>query len=82
MRTTITLEDDVAAALKRIGTKRKLPFKDLVNMLLREGIKSWSTPSGPKKTFVTKEVNLGKPRFANVENVGAVLAVGENESFR
>jgi hypothetical protein len=82
MRTTITLEDDVVAALKRLGTKRKLPFKDLVNTLLREGIKSMSTPGSAKKKFVTKEVNLGKPRFADVDNIGEVLAVAENESFR
>lgn len=82
MRTTITLEEDVAAALRRIGTKRKLPFKDLVNLLLREGIKSWSTSTSPKKQFVTKEVDLGKPRFSNVDNIGEVLAVAEKESFR
>lgn len=82
MRTTITLEDDVAAALKRLGSKRKLPFKDLVNLLLREGIKSVSAPSGARKEFVTKEVHLGKPRFTDVDNIGEVLAVAENESFR
>ena len=63
MRTTITLEDDVAAALKRIGKNRKLQFKDLVNLLLREGIKSLSTSRSPRKEFTTKVVDLGKPRF-------------------
>lgn len=82
MRTTITLEEDVAAALRRIGSKRKLPFKDLVNLLLREGIKSWSSSNSPKKQFVTKEVDLGSPRFSNVDNIGEVLAVAEKESFR
>jgi len=76
------LEDDVAAALRRIGTKRKLRFKDLVNLLLREGIRSWSSSNSPKKQFATKAVYLGKPRFSNVDNVAEVLAVAEKESFR
>ena len=82
MRTTITLEDDVAAALKRIGKNRKVPFKDLVNLLLREGIKSISTSRRPRTQFVTKVVDLGKPRFSDVDNIGEVLALAENDSFR
>ena len=39
MRTTITLEDDVAASLKRLGKTRRLKFKALFNLVLREGIK-------------------------------------------
>jgi len=39
MRTTITLENDVAASLKRLGKARHLKFKALVNLVLREGIK-------------------------------------------
>jgi hypothetical protein len=36
MRITINLEDDVAASLKRLGKVRRLEFKALVNLVLRE----------------------------------------------
>ena len=82
MRTTITLEDDVAASLKRLGKTRGLKFRALVNLVLREGIKSMSGPVIKRKTFQTRSVDLGSCRTANVDNVVEVLAVAESESFR
>jgi hypothetical protein len=40
MRITITLEDDVAASLKRLAKARRLKFNALINLVLREGIES------------------------------------------
>jgi predicted DNA-binding ribbon-helix-helix protein len=82
MRTTITLEDDVAASLKRLGKARRLKFKALVNLVLREGIKSLMAPVKKRSVFQTRSVDLGSCRIANVDNVAEVLAVAESESFR
>ena len=82
MRTTITLEDDVAALLKRLGKGRGLKFKDLVNLALREGMKNLTTPARKRKVFHTRSVDLGPSRSANVDNIAEVLAVAEGESFR
>jgi hypothetical protein len=82
MRTTITLEDDVAASLKRLGKGRGLKFKDLVNLALREGLKSLATPNKRRKPFRTRTVDLGSSRTANVDNVAEVLAIAEGESFK
>lgn len=82
MRTTITLEDDVAASLKRLGKGRHLKFKALVNLVLREGIKSMMGPVKKRKSFQTRSVNLGSCRTANLDNVAEVLAIAEGESFR
>ena len=82
MRITITLEDDVVASLKRLGKKRRLKFKALVNLVLREGIKSMMGPVKKRKTFQTRSVDLGPCRTANVDNVGEVLAIADSESFR
>ena len=82
MRTTITLEDDVAASLKRLGKRRGLKFKDLVNLALREGIKCMMAPVKKRSVFRTRSVDLGSCRTANVDNVAEVLAVAEGESFR
>jgi hypothetical protein len=82
MRTTITLEDDVAASLKRLGKRRGLRFKSLVNQVLREGIKSMNAPTKKRTVFQTRSVDLGSCRTANVDNVAEVLAVAEGESFK
>jgi predicted transcriptional regulator len=82
MRITITLEDDVAASLKRLAKARRLNFKTLVNLALRQGIKSLMGPMKNRKTFQTRSVDLGPCRIANVDNVAEVLAVAESESFR
>ena len=82
MRTTITLEDDVAASLKRLGRGRGLKFKDLVNLALREGLKHLAKPSRTRKRFRTRSVDLGSCRTANIDNIAEVIAVAEGESFK
>ncbi len=82
MRTTITLEDDVAASLKRLGKRRGLKFKALVNQVLREGMKCMIAPAKKGSVFRTRSVDLGSCRATNVDNVAEVLAVAEGEAFR
>jgi len=82
MRTTITLDDDVAALLKRLGQKRRMKFKELVNLALREGLKHLSAPKKKQTCFRRRSVNLGSCRVGNVDNVAEVLAVAESESFK
>jgi Arc/MetJ family transcription regulator len=38
MRTTLTLDDDVAAQLAWLREERKLSLRDAVNMAMRKGI--------------------------------------------
>lgn len=38
MRTTLTLDDDVAAKLKDLARRRNLTFKEAVNAVLRRGL--------------------------------------------
>ncbi len=44
VRTTLTLEDDVASALRAISREQQLPWKQVVNDVLRRGLAS--KPSG------------------------------------
>ena len=82
MRTTITLEDDVAASLKRLEKRRGMTFKVLINQALREGIKCMVAPAKKRAAFRTRAVDLGSCRAANLDNVAEVLAVAEGESFK
>jgi hypothetical protein len=38
VRTTLTLDEDVAAVLRRLSRERNLSFKELVNSTLRAGL--------------------------------------------
>jgi len=38
MRTTLTLDEDVADRLRALARERKLPFKQVVNAVLRRGL--------------------------------------------
>lgn len=47
MRTTVTLDDDVAAAVQRLAAERGLSFKAALNSVLRSGLAAGSTSSRP-----------------------------------
>lgn len=38
MRTTLTLEDDLASRLKELAHERDVPFKQVVNETIRQGL--------------------------------------------
>ncbi len=67
MRTTLTIDDDVAALLKQEVRKSGEPFKQVVNRAIRMGL------TGPKqaarKPFKVKPFNLGLPHFTKVEEL-------------
>jgi hypothetical protein len=82
MRTTLTLDDDVAAALERLRKSSDSGLKELINDALRRGLKDMS--ARPKRTqlFRTKSVALGRSRLASINNIGEALALAEAESFK
>jgi Arc/MetJ family transcription regulator len=83
MRTTLTLDDDVAAALERLRKARDLGFKELVNDALRRGLKDMTAPKKKRgEAFRTRTVALGQVRLASIDNIGEALAVAEAESFK
>lgn len=82
MRTTLTLDKDVAALLERLRKARRQSMKELVNDALREGLRQIAAPRRPRGAFHTKSVDLGRCLRGNVDNVAEVLAVTESEAFR
>jgi len=82
MRTTLTLDDDVAAALERLRKARHMKLKELINDVLRRGLKDLSTPPKPRESFRTRSVALGRARLSNVDNIGETLAIAEGEPFK
>lgn len=81
MRTTLTLDTDVAAVIERLRKDRQQSLKDLVNEALREGLKQMEGPPRQRQPFATGTADLGRCRLGSVDNVAEVLAVTEGESF-
>ncbi len=68
MRTTLTLDDDVATLLNKEARRTGAPFKQVVNQTLRLGLMAAKQPS--RKPFVVTPINLGLPRdFDKVEEL-------------
>jgi hypothetical protein len=82
MRTTLTLDDDVAATLERLRRGRRIGLKQLINDALRRGLKEMGRRRGPREPVRTKAVVLGRLRVSSIDNIGEALAIAEGESFR
>ena len=82
MRTTLTLDDDVSAALERLRRTRKASLKRLVNEALREGLKKMRARPKPREPFRTQPVTLGRLRIGSIDNVAEALSIAEGESFK
>ena len=82
MRTTLTIDDDVARLLERARRERGIPLKQLVNEALREGLARLDAPRTPRTRHTTKAVSLGRCLLDNVDDVAEVLAVADGERFR
>jgi hypothetical protein len=67
VRTTLTIDDDVAALLTREVRKSREPFKQVVNRVLRTGLTAATKPV--RKPFVVKPMKLGLPHFEKVEEL-------------
>ena len=57
MRTTLTLDGDVAAALKRLSRRSGRPLKQVVNEALRTGLRAQAAPSA--RRYRLKPASLG-----------------------
>ena len=66
MRTTLTLDDDVEALLKRVLSRRKASLKAVVNEALRQGLRRMHTPPQRGTRYRTPSVDTGRPLLPNV----------------
>lgn len=82
MRTTLTLEADVAVQLERLRKARKTTLKQLVNEALRAGLLQLAAPPARKKAYRTPSVDLGRCLVGSLDNVAEVLAIAEGEDHK
>ncbi|CAN5164330.1 hypothetical protein BH20ACT9_BH20ACT9_13940 [soil metagenome] len=82
MRTTLTLDPDVAALLQRVRAASPDTLKSVVNEALRLGLARLDETPRPPRPFRTREASLGRPRLPDVDDVGEALALAEGHAFR
>jgi len=51
VRTTLTLDDDVAAKLRELAHRRRVPFKEVVNAVLRRGLAAQERRGESRRPF-------------------------------
>lgn len=72
MRTTLTLDDDVAALLKKEVRKSGMSLKGAVNHFLRRGM-AHSAEAPSRKRFVVRSRPLALPQGASYDRVSQLL---------
>ena len=82
MRTTLTLDDDVAIRLAELQTALGQSFKDVVNQTLRVGLERRARPATPPTRFTVKARKMGVRQGLNYANVGELLELLEGAAHR
>lgn len=82
MRTTLTLDDDVAVQLERLRTEKRITLKEAVNSVLRRGFAAPESSQSETKPFKTRSVSVGRLKIQNLDNIGEVLAQLEGEDYK
>ncbi|MBO0850822.1 MAG: hypothetical protein J2P20_15275 [Pseudonocardia sp.] len=78
MRTTLTLDDDVAAMLHRVAKERGISFKEAVNTALRAGLTS-GVPE-PRR-FTVQPSHMGVRPGINLDKALQLAAELEDEEI-
>ena len=81
MRTTLTLDEDVAVLLERLRNERGVSLKEIVNEALRQGLLMLDAKP-QSRPFRTKTASLGRCLLPSLDCVSEVLAIAEGEDFR
>jgi hypothetical protein len=76
MRTTVTLDDDVAKALEALRREEGLATSAVLNRLVRQGL---AAPAASKPPFRQQTSAIGRPRIP-LDNIGEALEILKDEA--
>jgi hypothetical protein len=83
MRTTLTLEEPIATALKNAAHRSGKPFKQVVNETLRAGLKVGKARAPATQPYRLKPARLGGPvSHADLDKVLQLADALEDEELR
>ena len=80
MRTTLTLDDDVAVRLERLRRNGR-PLKEIVNEALRAGLDALERPPKQVRKSYTTPVDLGE-LLMPIDDISEVLDVLDTEEWK
>lgn len=80
MRTTLTLDDDVAVGIERLRAGQGKPLKTVVNDVLRRGLADLMQVREPRVEYRTQPLKTGRCRLPNLDNVSEALDVAEGDN--
>lgn len=76
MRTTVTLDPDIAVKVRRLAQERNISFKDALNMLLRAGLHEGA---GKARPYRVRARRLGLRRGIDADKALRLAAALEDE---
>lgn len=83
MRTTVTLDDDLAVRLERYRQRFGESFKRALNQALRVGLGQMEGQAEVTHEIRrTEPLRIGRRIGGSIDNVGEALAVADGEDFR
>ena len=82
MRTTLTLDDDVAVLLEKARRTKGQSLKQIVNEALRAGLVQLGAKGKHRRSFKTGHTDLGRCLIGSLDDVAEALAAGEGEAFQ
>lgn len=78
MRTTITLEPDVEALIRKVMKERGISFKEALNSSVRAGL---TKSKGNKRGFVQKSYSMGSEQYFRWDKALATADAIEDEEL-
>lgn len=81
MRTTLTIDEDVAVQFARLRRERKQSLKDIVNNALRRGLRKLQARPKRRREFRTTSHSMGS-FLVNIDDVAEAIALAEGDDFK
>ena len=81
IRTTVTLDDDVVARIKRESRSRGASFRDTLNDLLRAALVGIDNKPR-RRALGTKATPIGHKPGLNYDSIESLIEYGEGERHR
>lgn len=83
MRTTVTLDDDLAIRLERHRAQHGESFKQALNEAIRVGLTTLEEGADTvPEVRKTRPLPLGRRLGGSIDNIAEVLAIAEGEDYR
>jgi hypothetical protein len=83
MRTTVTIDDDLAVRLERERLEQHKTFKEYLNEVLRAGLAARAgAGAAPAERFHTEPAHLGQRLVGDVHSISELLAIAEGDDHR